>query len=126
MMAYGSPRYVEQIKKANPNLVPEKMRPGQTIVLPTISKHENGASGSSPTDSSSATAGPNESLDSRTQYKVQSGDSLERIAMKLYGKREMIDRIYEANKDAIGPDKAKLKLNMVLKLPEPPTQTAAR
>jgi nucleoid-associated protein YgaU len=59
-------------------------------------------------------------VDPRSEYRVQSGDSLHKIAVKLYGKIDMVDKIYELNKAAIGPNKAKLKLGMVLKLPEAP------
>src|SRR4051812_2287496 len=32
-----------------------------------------------------------------------------------------VDKLYDFNKTTIGPDKAKLKVGTVLKLPEPPT-----
>ncbi len=38
----------------------------------------------------------------------------------------MIGKIYDANKQAIGDDAAKLKVNEVLTLPEPPTLAAIR
>ena len=37
-----------------------------------------------------------------------------------------MDALYEANKQAIGPDPRKLKLGMVLKLPEQPTVARRR
>ena len=52
---------------------------------------------------------------------MQSGDSLHKISMKLYGKIDMVQKIYDLNKSAIGDNPAKLKLGQVLKLPQPPT-----
>ena len=117
--AYGNANFYPAILRANPNLDPKKMKPGMTIILPAASdvnpKVANAANASAPAE-----------VDAKTEYRVQSNDSLYRIAMKLYGKPEMVSKIYDLNKDTIGSDPAKLKLNMVLKLPEPPTQSASR
>ncbi|MBC8108922.1 MAG: LysM peptidoglycan-binding domain-containing protein [Anaerolineae bacterium] len=117
--AYGNANFYPAILRANPNLDPKKMKPGMSIILPAASdvnpKASNIGSASVPTE-----------VNARTEYRVQSNDSLYRIAMKLYGKPEMVTKLYEMNKDTIGSDPAKLKLNMVLKLPEPPTQSASR
>jgi hypothetical protein len=45
--------------------------------------------------------------------------------MKLYGKPDHVDKLYQDNKDVIGADPRRLKLHEVLKLTDPPT-TAAR
>jgi nucleoid-associated protein YgaU len=63
------------------------------------------------------------SIDSKTQYRVQQGDSLEKIATKLYGKSTKWESLYQANREKIGDDSARLKLGTVLQLPEPPTAT---
>jgi nucleoid-associated protein YgaU len=60
-------------------------------------------------------------IDDRSEYRVQNGDSLYKISMKLYGKPDRQDPIYEANKAIIGPDKAKLRVGQILRLPEAPT-----
>jgi nucleoid-associated protein YgaU len=57
---------------------------------------------------------------------VQPGDNLSRIAVKLYGSRSRWQRIYEVNKETIGSNPGRLRRNMVLRLPEPPTVTLAR
>jgi nucleoid-associated protein YgaU len=59
-----------------------------------------------------------------TTYTVQSGDSLYKIAKRLYGTGNGVVKIYNANKDVIGPNMAKLSVGMVLKLPEAPTKLA--
>jgi len=69
-------------------------------------------------------------LDEKSQYRVQASDSLYKISLKLYGKADRVDKLYELNKDVIGANPAHLKTGMVLKLPEPPSSgssaTAAR
>ncbi len=64
-------------------------------------------------------------VNSASEYRVQAGDSLYAICKKLYGKTDKMDRLYELNKDAIGPNRAALKLGMILKLPDPPTTSSA-
>ena len=56
-------------------------------------------------------------------YRVQPSDSLHKIALKLYGKASKADSIYELNREKIGGDSARIKVGMVLKLPEAPTQS---
>jgi nucleoid-associated protein YgaU len=64
-------------------------------------------------------------VDTQTEYRVVSGDSLYRISMRLYGSGEEADHLYDLNKEKIGPDKGKLKLGMILKIPSPPTVATA-
>jgi hypothetical protein len=45
--------------------------------------------------------------------------------VRLYGRADKLDAIYELNKDQIGPNRSYLKAGMILKLPEPPTSTTA-
>jgi nucleoid-associated protein YgaU len=59
-----------------------------------------------------------------TTYTVQSGDSLYKIAKRLYGTGNGVVKLYNANKDVIGPNMAKLSVGMVLKLPEAPIKLA--
>ena len=63
-------------------------------------------------------------IDANKQYRVVANDSLYKISLKLYGKSSYVDKIYEKNKAAIGPDPKKLKLGMVLDLPEKTTVAA--
>lgn len=121
---YGSQNYWPHIIRANPGIVAEKIRPGMTLNLPPDSE----VKGSGTAVTAAATENPikpdttHPALDTRTEYEVQSGDSLAKISMKLYGTGAKWQAIYDLNKDAIGADPAKLKVKSVLKLPEPPTQ----
>lgn len=52
-----------------------------------------------------------------TKYTVKSGDCLFNIAKKVYGSGNKWRTIYEANKKVIGSNPNKLKIGMVLKIP---------
>jgi nucleoid-associated protein YgaU len=115
---YGNSSYYPHLIRANPTLDPRKLRPGMTINLPPVSE-VRAVSPAGPAASNTPAA----ALDPRAEYRVSDGDSLEKISLKLYGKRDRVDKLYELNKAAIGPDPARLKIGMVLKLPEAPTAT---
>lgn len=110
LTAYGDPRYHDEIKKANPDLDERHLRPGTTIKLPDPSTFKK-----APQAQQAAAT-----INSSTEYRVEAGDSLHKIAMKLYGKADKADAIYELNKDKIGSDPARVKIGTVLKLPEAP------
>lgn len=50
------------------------------------------------------------------EYTVRTGDSLSRIAKKVYGNGRLWQRIYDANRDQL-PNANKLRPGMVLKIP---------
>jgi nucleoid-associated protein YgaU len=60
-------------------------------------------------------------IDSAHEYRVQPGDSLHKISIRLYGRFDQADKIYQLNKQLIGEDPHRLKVGQVLKLPQPPT-----
>ena len=53
-------------------------------------------------------------------YVVQPGDTLSKIARKYYGQKWATSwqRIFEANRDVIGDDPARLKVGMTLEIPK--------
>lgn len=116
--AYGSPNYYPHIMRANPGVDPSRLKVGTIINLPALEDVKPG-------DSTPARADAVVS-DSKTEYRVQPGDSLYAISMKLYGRPDRVDKLYSLNRDAIGPDPERLKVGMVLKLPEAPNVTASR
>lgn len=127
---YGDSKYFNQIAAANPNVNPSRLKVGMVITLPSI-KDNRPASSADTSATSDGTSGATAAsgrphtarqaeIDPTKEYRVQTGDTLERISRKLYGKSTEWEKIYEANKSAIGSDPARLKLDMILKLPEAP------
>jgi len=115
---FGTAKYYAKIEQANPNIDPTRLKPGMTITIPAIDTTAKAAAPGTP-----AQATAEKALDPKTQYKVQPGDNLHNISLKLYGKADRVDKIYEKNKATIGEDMARLKVGMVLELPEAPTQS---
>lgn len=117
MSLYGSAAYYPHLLRANPTVNPNNLKVGTIINVPAI--EEVKAAASDVTSGQTAHASVTEAkIDPSKQYKVQSGDSLYKISVKLYGKSTYVDKIYEKNKAAIGADPKKLKLGMILELPE--------
>jgi len=52
-------------------------------------------------------------------YVVQLGDSMRSIAQQVYGDASLWPRIYDANRDVIGPDPDALQVGMRLRIPPP-------
>ena len=127
--AYGSANFYPYLMRANPTVDAKALRPGMIIRIPDVSvvkPSENTDKPAQPTATSSKPKTPNTpDVSSSQQYTVQPGDSLNRIAVKKYGKVDMVQRIYELNKQIIGDDPAKLKVGMVLNLPPVPTAASA-
>ena len=119
---YGDGRYFKAIADANPNVSPEKLRPGMVIQLPSASQVKQSSKPAKSPSADKTPAGPALSADGKT-YTVQKNDNLYKIAKQLYGKGEKEGDLYTANKDVIGPDSTRLKIGMVLRLPEPPTSS---
>jgi nucleoid-associated protein YgaU len=127
---YGNQRFYVAILRANPSVNPARLRPGMKVTLPDISDVQPKADAPVLAATAKETM-PKESATERQTdasghtYKVESGDNLYRIARKLYGSAKMAETIYDLNKEVIGPDKTRLKLGMVLHLPQSPTADGA-
>ena len=124
--AYGRASYHTLIQRANPNINPNRLRPGITIVLPEAPSGASPAALTTTVIRSPREDGAAVPTDPAREYRVKSGDSLYAISCKLYGRADHVEQIYELNRDVIGSDKGRLKLDMVLRLPESPTMTAQR
>ncbi|MDP9175584.1 MAG: LysM peptidoglycan-binding domain-containing protein [Planctomycetota bacterium] len=113
---YGDGKYFNRIIAANPGANAKNLKVGKTLVIPALTATDKALVATE----SANVAVKEEVADTATQYKVVSGDTLEKIARKLYGKPDMQVKLYELNKSRIGPDENHLKIGWVLKLPEPP------
>ncbi len=134
---YGNARFHVAIQRENPGLDPNRLKVGSTIKLPDITPvnpdvtevHDDSGVIPPPdmvlptqpkrhSSASSAEASSTPAVAGARTYTVKSGDNLYAIARKLLGSGRKADEIYALNKVLIGPDKTRLKLGMVLKLPE--------
>lgn len=112
---YGNANLFTLLVRANPQIDPNRLRIGAQIKIPP-------APGTTPSATSSAPEDSAATLDQSRQYRVQAGDTLSAIAIRLYGSASRWQRIYELNKDAIGSDPGRLRPGTVLVLPEAPTR----
>ncbi len=119
---YGSSRHYIQIEQANPDVNPNAVRPGTVINLPAI----DAAPAAAGANSSGGAAAADAQVNSASEYRVQAGDSLYKISTKLYGVSTRVDELYEVNRDQIGEDPARVKVGMVLKLPDAPKISQSR
>ncbi len=124
---YGNGALYTHIQKANPNVNPNHLSLGQSLVIPDFkAEMARGTSPISlaPSDFHDGRTTPAEvrshhplTIDASGTYRVEQGDSLYGISRKQCGDGRLVDAIYELNRDQIGADKSRLKLGMVLRLP---------
>jgi nucleoid-associated protein YgaU len=119
--AYGNSKYFHQIERANPGVDPTRLKIGQLIILPELSAEDRATRESGP-----ITGSDNRPINPKTEYRVDTGDSLYRISMRLYGTPNMIDAIYETNKSAIGANPERLRFGMILRLPRSPAEQGSK
>lgn len=117
---YGDSKYYLRLEDANPNVNPNRLRVGTVINVPD--RKSEIAADPKPAAADSSASAP---LDPTRSYRVRPSDTLIAIARKLYGDRQQWEKIYDANRDAIGPNPARLRVDMVLRLPDPPSVAMA-
>jgi nucleoid-associated protein YgaU len=116
---YGNSRFWVAIQRENSGLDSNHLKVGSTIKLPDVSPVPGPITVSDEQFSNPVTHTHTEAaISSGRTYTVKSGDSLYGIAKRLLGSGRKADALYSLNKDVIGPDKSRLKLGMILKLPE--------
>lgn len=116
---FGDGKYHADIAAANPGLNPARLKVGQVLNLPSRASLPPAAPAPAADPASDATP-----VDSAKQYKIQPGDSLHRISQKLYGDGGRADDLYQLNRQLIGQDPAKIKVGMILQLPDAPSALA--
>lgn len=102
----GSEARWEEIAKANPGVNPNSMRVGTKLRIPEGGSSTSTASAASPSSAPAA-----------NEYVVKPGDTLTGIARQTLGNADW-EAIYEANRAAIGPNPAALKVGMRLSIPK--------
>jgi len=117
--AYGSANFYPYLMRANPKIDSKALRPGMVITIPDIPAVKPAEKAPAP-----AVSGTTPQPAAANAYVVQPGDNLNKIAIKKFGKVDMVSQIYEQNKQVIGDDPAKLKVGMVLTMPPIATAVA--
>ena len=112
---YSDPNLYPLIEKANPRLDARRLRVGQKLLIPDRDTPQ--ASGAAPQAQGPAQTPPDATGAAAGDYEVQPGDTLARIAARRFGRETLWEEIYKLNQDLIGPDPAKLKVGMKLKMP---------
>lgn len=119
---YGDSKYYTRLEDANPTVNPNRLRVGTVINIPALSDTIATKIASTASKGLLPARAP---VDSSKSYRVKQSDTLMAIARKLYGDGQAWEKIYDANRDVIGPNPARLRVDMVLRLPTAPTVALA-
>lgn len=112
---FGDPNLYPLIEKANPRLDARRMKVGQKLLIPDREAPPPGQAQQQAPAQSQAPAATGLTADGL--YEVKPGDTLARISTRLFGREALWEEIYKLNQDLIGPDPARLKVGMKLKMP---------
>lgn len=117
----GDATKADVIARANPLMSPLNLREGRTIRIPRDPANVQGqpvyktADGNTTPAAAPAQASPV----AMQEYTVQKGDSLAKIAKRVYGEERLANVIFEANRDVLA-DPSKIRIGQKLKLPAKP------
>lgn len=112
---YGSPRYWRLIANANPSINPNRIRPGQTLILPDkayVPPTRAEELKKLRTTLASNTAKP-------VIIKTRTGDTLSEISQRVYGSAKYWNHIYLENRDALSTPNV-VPVNIALVIPPKP------
>lgn len=115
---YGSAKYANQIMAANPSANAKHLKIGTELKMPDIAGETPTKVSSASTDHADPLPAAAAAKTSEKTYKVQSGDTLTKISAKLFGKGDLWQKLYAANKSKIGADPTHLRAGMVLQIPD--------
>jgi len=117
MKHYGTSAYATAIAKANPLMSPTSLRPGRIVRVPKDPKNIQGI----PIPKAGPLPPYTPGGDLKTEYIVESGDTLSTIASRLYGDSKLAHLIFEANKASMR-DEDSLKVGQKLMVPPKPRE----
>jgi nucleoid-associated protein YgaU len=114
---YGDSRMWRQIVKDNPGLNPSKLKVGTRIQIPDPAAVRPNPAVVVPAADGIVSGEPSvAAVVAGSSYRVRPGDTLYAIAKRYLGSGRDAEKLYELNRDVIGP-KMSLKLGTVLRLP---------
>lgn len=106
---YGSHQRWTLIVSGNPGLDPDRLRVGQTLVIPPHPRRVVSNRTSKPV--------PKAIPSGARSHTVSDGESLSSIAERYYGHEKHWTRVFEANSSTLGGDPDRLRIGMVLVVP---------
>lgn len=113
---FGTPEHAGAIARANPLMSPARLTEGRTIRVPMDPANVQGVVVGDAESTPDATAAADVS-----EYVVQKGDSLARIARRLYDDESLADMIYQANRDKLtSPER--IRVGQTLRIPAKPVK----
>ncbi|HEX2837564.1 MAG TPA: LysM peptidoglycan-binding domain-containing protein [Phycisphaerales bacterium] len=120
---YGTPDHAAAILAANPTKNPPDLKPGRVINIPRDPRNVQGIPVRIASPDAAAPQVPVINAPATSEYVVQQGDMLGRIAAKVYGSSRHANLIYEANKDTMkSPNN--LRVGQRLRIPPKPAEVA--
>jgi nucleoid-associated protein YgaU len=111
---FGTSAYSSSIARANPLMSPTSLKPGRAVRVPKDPKNIQGI-----TVTAKEAPRPGESL--FAEYIVESGDTLGRIAERVYGDSRLSKLIFDANRNTM-QDEDSLKIGQKLVIPPKPVE----
>ncbi len=122
---FGTSKHALAIARANPLTSPDKLRAGQTLLIPKDPSNIQGRVGtldiptptpaSNPAPSPAPTTAPGTADQART-HTVAPGETLSDIAQRYYGTASRWREILEANRDKLARPE-RVRIGMVLRIP---------
>ncbi len=120
---YGTPDHAAAILAANPTKNPPDLKPGRVINIPRDPRNVQGIPVKLGAADAATAQVPVINAPTTSEYVVQQGDMLGRIAAKVYGSSRHANLIYEANKDTMkSPNN--LRVGQRLRIPPKPAEVA--
>lgn len=116
---YGSTSFAGVIANANPMKDPQRLRPGQELLIPRDPSNVQGVV----VDSRGRVGEPEPPKPTVVEYVVRPGDTLSDISRAYYGTGKHWRMIFDTNKDRLGiSDPAQLRAGQTLMLPTGPIE----
>jgi nucleoid-associated protein YgaU len=115
---YGSAAYYPHLIRANPNANPNNLKLGTVLTIPKVEDVKATGPATPVGGVMKVGAADDVKIDPARQHRVAPGDSLYKISLKHYGTPNYLEAIYEKNRQQIGANPTRLKLGMILDLPE--------
>lgn len=111
---FGTSAYSSSIGRANPLMSPTSLKPGRAVRVPKDPKNIQGIA-------VTAKEAPKPGEELFAEYIVESGDTLSKIAERVYGESRLAKLIFDANRNTM-KDEDSLRIGQKLAIPPKPVE----